>query len=162
MAELRSERAAQAQEDNFGIRSTDLEMVNPGAVHDRTNTRDQDQGIRHGQLEEIEVEVGDSHLTPQRPKQKRQRPVRLGRDGKPLPPRKPRHGVKTFEDLARDSMVEKLLSESRLEGIYSPVEHSGLGTAGVAPGTDEAADERIAEEFRKEFLASAEEKNIAR
>lgn len=162
MAELRSERAAQAQaQADHPQDSALIEPATAGPSQDRTSTRDQVHGLRQGELEEIELD--QQHQTIRTTtKAKRQRPPRLGRDGKPLPPRKPRYGVRTSEDVARDTLVEQLLSESRLENIYSPAAQSALNTAGVAPGADEAADERLAEEFRREFLASAEEKNNAR
>lgn len=103
------------------------------------------------------------HSTPTDPppssKTIKARPPRLGRDGKPLPPRRNRAVRRNSADLARDALVEQILRESRLD-IYDEPETSGAaGTAGVAPGLDEAADERVADAFRREFLASLEEKN---
>lgn len=68
--------------------------------------------------------------------------VRLGRDGKPWRGRKRRGS----DDVKRDKLVEEVLRENRLEIYEEPV---------VEPqviNDDQAADDRIAEAFRKEFM----------
>ncbi|KAJ4396932.1 hypothetical protein N0V93_001154 [Gnomoniopsis smithogilvyi] len=83
----------------------------------------------------------------------RKRP-RVGKDGKPWRGRKRR-----ASDVKRDQMVEALMRENRLD-IYDPPPQ--VETT-AQPGTDEAADERIAEEFRREFMdAMAERRNQRR
>ncbi|KAH0536910.1 hypothetical protein FGG08_006248 [Glutinoglossum americanum] len=67
--------------------------------------------------------------------------VRLGKDGKPWRGRKRR----TSEDIQRDKLVEEVLRESRLE-IYDEVEPP------TKPDDEQAADDRIAEQFRREFM----------
>ncbi|KAE8447651.1 hypothetical protein EG329_010622 [Mollisiaceae sp. DMI_Dod_QoI] len=68
--------------------------------------------------------------------------VRLGPDGKPWRGRKRR----ASEDVARDKLVEEVLRENRLEIYEEPiVEQTTLND-------DQAADDRIAEEFRREFM----------
>lgn len=72
----------------------------------------------------------------------RPRKVRLGRDGKPWRGRNRRNS----EDIKRDQLVEEFLRENRLDVYDHPVESQG------APGEDISADDRIAEEFRREFM----------
>ncbi|MCJ1262248.1 hypothetical protein MMC22_002118 [Lobaria immixta] len=66
--------------------------------------------------------------------------VRLRRDGKPWRGRRRRNS----EDIKRDKLVEEVMRESRLE-IYDEPEPD-LAT------DDQAADDRIAEQFRRDFL----------
>ncbi|CAH0049683.1 unnamed protein product [Clonostachys solani] len=91
---------------------------------------------------------------------------RLGRDGKPWRPRKRRGS----DDIKRDKLVEEFLSENRREcpsaltthtlicvltwslflllvGVYDVPEASA-----PSPAADGEADERLAEEFRRQFL----------
>ncbi|KAF2835037.1 hypothetical protein M501DRAFT_1044660 [Patellaria atrata CBS 101060] len=83
----------------------------------------------------------------------RKHPTRLGKDGKPFRSRKRRNSA----DVARDKLVEEVLRENRLE-LYddgSPV-----------PDPDPAAvnntdnDDRVAEQFRREFLDQLAAKNV--
>ncbi|KAL8719394.1 MAG: hypothetical protein Q9225_003599 [Loekoesia sp. 1 TL-2023] len=66
--------------------------------------------------------------------------VRLRRDGKPWRGRRRRNS----DDVKRDKLVEEVMKESRLE-IYDEPEVE-------MPNDDQAADDRIAEQFRKEFM----------
>jgi len=68
--------------------------------------------------------------------------VRLGRDGKPWRGRKRR----ASDDIKRDKLVEDVLRENRLEIYDEPVVEE------QSMGDDQAADDRIAEAFRKEFM----------
>ncbi|KAI0879407.1 P-loop containing nucleoside triphosphate hydrolase protein [Hypoxylon argillaceum] len=68
----------------------------------------------------------------------RPKKVRLGRDGKPWRPRNRRNS----DDIKRDQLVEEILRENRWPNT----------------GEDEAADDRIAEEFRREFLDAMAER----
>ncbi|KAI9810357.1 MAG: hypothetical protein M1827_006324 [Pycnora praestabilis] len=67
--------------------------------------------------------------------------VRLGKNGRPWRQRKRRNS----EDVKRDKLVEEVLRESRLE-IYDEPDLS------TAPDDEQAADDRIAEQFRREFM----------
>lgn len=75
-----------------------------------------------------------------------QKPVkpRIGKNGKPYIPR-PRKR-RNSADVARDRLVEEVLRETRLE-VYDEPEAASEGEEG-----GQAADDRIAEEFRREFL----------
>lgn len=77
--------------------------------------------------------------------------VRMGRDGKPWRGRKRRNS----EDIKRDRLVEEVLRESRLE-LYDEPE------ATVDVDGDQAADDLIAERFRREFIDAIESRNIRR
>jgi hypothetical protein len=73
--------------------------------------------------------------------------VRLGPDGKPWRGRKRRGS----EDVKRDRIVEEVLRENGL-GIYElPTAAAATDYQGIEGG-DEAADERIAEAFRRDFM----------
>lgn len=98
---------------------------------------------------------GTNDPTPSQQPEKR-KPIRLGRDGKPLRPRR-QPARRTSDDLARDAMVDAVFSEARL-GIYD--ESSRQAASNVArTGQDEDADERMVEEFKREFMANQEERN---
>ncbi|CAD6568375.1 MAG: hypothetical protein ASARMPRED_001692 [Alectoria sarmentosa] len=66
--------------------------------------------------------------------------VRLRKDGKPWRPRKRRNS----EDVKRDKLVEEVMRESRLDIYDEPDEEVN--------NDDQAADDRIAEQFRREFM----------
>ncbi|KAH8815040.1 hypothetical protein F5884DRAFT_851542 [Xylogone sp. PMI_703] len=70
-----------------------------------------------------------------------QKKVRLGKDGKSWKGRKRRGS----DDIKRDKLVEEVLRENRLE-IYEPPPPT------AETNDDQAADDRIAEEFKREFL----------
>ncbi|PNS14311.1 hypothetical protein CAC42_6824 [Sphaceloma murrayae] len=85
---------------------------------------------------------------------KREPKPRFDRHGKPLPPRKPRNW-RSEDDKARDSLVDRLLSESRMEPIY---DHEPSDGNRQGRGLDLDADRRMAEEFEREFRANAAER----
>ena len=117
--------------------------------------------VQSGGIEEVEVSVRDGEDVSGKPRIKKQR-VRIGRDGKPLPPRKPRNAP-TEDDLARDALVERLLSENRFDKTYmDATEPSKPQQSGLQPGQNEDADSRMAEDFRREFLANAAENRAKR
>ncbi|KAM0287731.1 hypothetical protein ACHAQH_000262 [Verticillium albo-atrum] len=76
--------------------------------------------------------------------QRARKKPRLGRDGKPWRPRNRR----TSDDIARDKMVEDILRENRLD-VY---EHPNPSHAATPSAPDDDADDRLAEEFRREFM----------
>ncbi|KAK1967261.1 hypothetical protein LY78DRAFT_746609 [Colletotrichum sublineola] len=73
---------------------------------------------------------------------RRAKKPRLGRDGKPWRPRNRRNS----DDIKRDQLVEEILRENRLDvyDVPKPLEPQYEG--------DGDADDRIAEEFRREFM----------
>lgn len=87
--------------------------------------------------------------------------------GSTFVPRRRRH-IRTEDDIARDALVEQFLSENRLENVYAGPSATGLHATvkterGATPeaaqaGHDRAADIRLAEEFRREFMAEVEER----
>jgi Hepatocellular carcinoma-associated antigen 59 len=80
----------------------------------------------------------------------------LGPDGKPWRSRKNR---RTDEDLKRDRLVEQVLSESKLDIYDAPA--PGTGEDG-GTGEDMAADDRLAEQFKQEFLDAQMARNARR
>ena len=64
--------------------------------------------------------------------------IRLRKDGKPYGWRKRRNS----DDIKRDKLVEEVMRESRLEIYDEPEEDEGANG-------DQAADDRIAEQFRR-------------
>ena len=82
-------------------------------------------------------------------KPRKPRKPRIGRDGKPMKPR-PRKR-RNSEDIKRDQLVEQVLRESRLEIYDEPetAQHDNLND-----GLD--ADEKIAEQFRQDFMDAME------
>ncbi|KAK4233592.1 hepatocellular carcinoma-associated antigen 59-domain-containing protein [Achaetomium macrosporum] len=86
----------------------------------------------------------------------RARKVRLGRDGKPLRSRN-RRGSDTIR---REQLVEEFLSENRLD-IYDTQSDQAANPAALEE-EDGAADDRIAEEFRREFMEAMAQRNRRR
>ncbi|KAI1659890.1 hepatocellular carcinoma-associated antigen 59-domain-containing protein [Daldinia decipiens] len=76
----------------------------------------------------------------------RPKKVRLGRDGKPWRSRNRRNS----DDIKRDQLVEEILRESRLDVYEAPTPPPAAPGSGAED--DGAADDRIAEEFRREFM----------
>lgn len=83
--------------------------------------------------------------------------IRLRKDGKPWRGRKRRTSV----DVKRDKMVEEIMKESRRPASISSIACTPLISVTVEiydepdadlPNDDQAADERIAEQFRREFM----------
>jgi len=88
----------------------------------------------------------------QRPRRKK---PRLGRDGKPLRPR-PRKGPNP-DDIARNTLVEQVLREHGL-GTYDSSRATAPSENAKRRGHDEAADEKMAEEFQQQFLDAMAER----
>jgi hypothetical protein len=78
------------------------------------------------------------------------RKLRVGRDGKPMKPR-PRKR-RNSEDIKRDQLVEQVLRESRLEIYDEPAE----ALLGDINNEDLDTDEKIAEQFRQDFMDAME------
>lgn len=85
----------------------------------------------------------------------RPKKVRLGRDGKPWRPRNRRNS----DDIKRDQLVEEILRESRLD-VYETSTPPAAATPG--PDDDGATDDRIAEEFKREFMEAMAERQQKR
>ncbi|KAL2441154.1 hypothetical protein ABEF95_012909 [Exophiala dermatitidis] len=98
---------------------------------------------------------GQAPIPEEAPAPKSRKP-RIGRDGKPMKPR-PRKR-RNSEDLARDALVEQVLHEHKLDiyDVDDPRRPKGL-TAEDAEAGD--ADERLAEQFRQEFMDAMAERH---
>ncbi|KAK3330344.1 hypothetical protein B0H66DRAFT_611804 [Apodospora peruviana] len=99
-----------------------------------------------GQNVEEEEESGDAQ-----PKK-----VRLGPDGKPWRSRNRRDS----DAIQRDQLVEEFLSENRLDVYDLPSEEPVI--AGDLGEDEEAADDRIAEEFRQQFMDAMSQRHRRR
>ncbi|KAL2142597.1 hypothetical protein VTI28DRAFT_988 [Corynascus sepedonium] len=77
----------------------------------------------------------------------RTRKVRLGRDGKPLRSRNRRGS----DDIIRDQLVEEFLSQNRID-MYDTAQQNQTLDPAALEDEEGAADDRIAEEFRREFM----------
>ena len=154
MASMRAERVSTPMSQTKSPKET------ASITHPTTNshaTRAPTTNLRSGDIEEVEVSLQDGVDSTGKPRMKKQR-VRIGRNGKPLPPRKPRNAP-TEDDIARDALVERLLSENRYDKAYAEPQSSRDMSR---PGHNEDADAQMAEEFRREFLANAAENRAKR
>jgi hypothetical protein len=100
----------------------------------------------HGHLQQVDVTNPTSSTTTTTRRHK--------------PPRKPHwRNRRNSADLARDAMVDQILRESQLN-IYEP----SASTSAAKPASDDNqdADERMAEEFKRNFYAAAEDRAIRR
>ncbi|KAJ4137735.1 hypothetical protein NW768_003325 [Fusarium equiseti] len=84
---------------------------------------------------------------------RRAKKPRLRRDGKPWRPRNRRDS----DAVKRDQIVDEILRETRLD-LYEPAPEQSGSTAGA--DQDGAADERLAEEFRQQFLEDVAERQL--
>ncbi|KAI7784047.1 mrna splicing factor rna helicase [Diaporthe eres] len=123
----------------------------------------------HGKLQEVdlgeEVRMRNANMTEQARRRlageaieadadgSRKR-ARIGKDGKPWRGRKRRGS----DDIKRDQLVEELMRENRLDVYDVPAQPEASGE----PGFDEAADEKIAEQFRREFMDAMSERRQQR
>ncbi|KAH7269881.1 uncharacterized protein BKA55DRAFT_532507 [Fusarium redolens] len=78
---------------------------------------------------------------------------RLRRDGKPWRSRNRRDS----DSLKRDQIVDQILHEARLD-LYEPAPEQNSSTVGA--DQDGAADARLAEEFRQQFLEDVAERQL--
>ncbi|KAI2638077.1 hypothetical protein GGS21DRAFT_488783 [Xylaria nigripes] len=85
----------------------------------------------------------------------RAKKVRLGRDGKPWRPKNRRNS----DDIKRDQLVEDIMRESKLDVYETPTPPAGANPSEEEEG---AADDRIAEQFRREFLDAMAERHRRR
>ncbi|RSL67523.1 hypothetical protein CEP54_003191 [Fusarium duplospermum] len=86
------------------------------------------------------------------PQGRRAKKPRLGRDGKPWRPRNRRGS----DALKRDQLVEEVLRETRLD-VYEMPDQANKASAAEEDG---AADDRLAEEFRQQFLEDVAQRQL--
>ncbi|KAG0650780.1 hypothetical protein D0Z07_2743 [Hyphodiscus hymeniophilus] len=165
-SELAKRRAAEAHTQNQQEKQQQQQISRSGAFsatqtrrvdHEGKKAEAQRQPATLGKLQEIDLgdEARDRNVAQTERARRRldgeqveeegeTKPVkvRLGPDGKPWRGRKRRGS----DDIKRDRLVEDVLRENRLE-IYDelPVESTTIND-------DQAADDRIAEAFRREFM----------
>lgn len=114
-----------------------------------------------GRLQEIELPAApDAQIPPRKNEIQAAKPPRkrVGRNGKEYTskPRKRR----ASEDLRRDALVEAVLHENS-NSIYELPPPPPTVTSGVA-GWNEDADEALAEQFRREFMADVGERRTTK
>lgn len=151
------DNAASAQSPAATPLDSELATPEPGSSPSQSNTDATTQ-------ENVRTTAPTIVQGAKQPQQPKTRPPRLGRDGKPLRPRKDRNR-RTSSDIARENLVMQVLSESRL-GLYEqPVDGPFAGASSSAnptpnpnAGQDEEADERMEREFRRNFVAAQRER----
>jgi len=120
-----SERTVQKQPASLGK----LHEIDLGPDATMKNIARTEAAARRLDGEEMPVEENRGEKKP-----------RLGRNGKPWRSRRRRNS----DDVKRDELVEEVLRESKLE-IYDEPDVD-------MPDGDQAADDRIAEQFRRDFM----------
>lgn len=119
-----------------------IHEIDLGADTSVRNAERTQKAIRRAQNGEALPDQDEKPLKARKP--------RMGRDGKLIKPR-PRKR-RNSEDIKRDQLVEQVLQESRLEIYDGPVE----APAGDTNNRDLDTDERIAEQFRQDFMDAME------
>ncbi|KAK7426380.1 hypothetical protein QQZ08_007135 [Neonectria magnoliae] len=109
-----------------------------------TNVARTERVIQHGGSSVAGEDGGQS---------RRAKKPRLGRDGKPWRPRNRRPS----DAIMRDQIVEEVLRESRLDVYEAPIDASSKPTGNDEDG---AADDRLAEEFRRQFLDDVAQRQL--
>ncbi|KAF5601453.1 uncharacterized protein FSUBG_8159 [Fusarium subglutinans] len=129
----------------------------PGVI--TTTNHESGRAVMQGQLMEISLEdhsarsenaVQADSTTNGGPRAKK---PRLRRDGTPWRPRNRRDS----DALKRDQIVDEILHETRLD-LYEPTPGQNSHTA--VADQDGAADARLAEEFRQQFLEDVAERQL--
>ncbi|KAH7256869.1 hypothetical protein BKA59DRAFT_507775 [Fusarium tricinctum] len=126
-----------------------------------TSNHESGRAVMQGQL--VEIDLGDHGNVPRSGHaaqgdgaadgERRAKKPRLRRDGKPWRPRNRRDS----DAVKRDQIVDEILREARLD-LYEPSLEQTSSTAGA--DQDGAADERLAEEFRQQFLEDVAERQL--
>ncbi|KAF1985875.1 hypothetical protein K402DRAFT_413122 [Aulographum hederae CBS 113979] len=162
MAELRNESASETNPtSSAGQAGSASSIANSPSGPNKPNEEEERQSVGAGKL--MEVDLGPEAALRNRMRTeaavrklhgleeevveeevKRKGKPRLGRDGKPWRGKKRR----TSADIARDKLVEDILKESTLD-IYEASSRAQASADDQVP-----ADDRIAEQFQKEFLES--------
>ncbi|GKU00150.1 hypothetical protein FLAG1_07545 [Fusarium langsethiae] len=148
------------------LQTTSSASASDPARQSSTNAIKHETGraVMQGQL--MEIDLGDhaqdsSAARNGRPSQgdgatggeRRAKKPRLRRDGKPWRPRNRRDS----DAAKRDQIVDEILRETRLD-LYEPAAEQSGSAAGA--DQDGAADERLAEEFRQQFLEDVAERQL--
>ncbi|KAJ2897289.1 hypothetical protein MKZ38_004800 [Zalerion maritima] len=110
--------------------------VDLGAEVREKNLALTEEAMRRLAAADGDVSMTDEHNRPTK--------VKLGKDGKPYRAKNRRDS----DDIERDRIVEELMRENRLD-VYDP---STLAPAQTGGNPEAAADDRIAEQFRREFM----------
>lgn len=127
--------------------STPAETIPSSSATAQQN--DNRSSASHGHLQQVDVTKPVPITTTSSTTPRSQRPPR----------KKHWRNRRNSADIARDAMVDQILRESQLN-IY---ETSASATQPKPPSDDtQDADERMAEEFKRDFYAAAEERAVRR
>ena len=119
-----------------------IHEIDLGVAASLRNAERTETAIRRAQNGEPLPHPDEISVKPRKP--------RLGRDGKPIKPRLRKR--RNSDDIKRDQLVEQVLRESKLEIYDEPVE----ATPGDTDNGDADTDEKIAEQFRQDFMDAME------
>lgn len=170
MAYIDSELAKRRQDPTTSSRGSITGVLGGMSANDTIDAAVQRQPAALGKLHEIDLgpdatltniartEAAKRRLDGRSPESEEEiGKVRLGRDGKPRRNRRRRNS----DDVKRDKLVEEVLRESkRMSYLTSPTRlHSEQYLVDIydepeveLANDDQAADDRIAEQFRREFM----------
>lgn len=159
MAELREgeKRAAEDYASSMNGRRTGIDdaRLSPAA---RAEAHRERQPAGMGKLLEIDLGEEVTRMNAQRT-QEATRKLQSGETAEPSDEHfagRGRRGRKrrTSEDIKRDKIVEDILKESMLDNIYDRTELQPADT-----NDDQAADDRVVEQFRREFMEAVQTRN---
>ncbi|KAK7512858.1 hypothetical protein IWZ03DRAFT_384229 [Phyllosticta citriasiana] len=159
MAELREgeKRAAEDYASSLGGRRPGVYNAHlPLAARADAHRERQPAGM--GKLQEIDLGEEVTRMNAQRTQEATRR-LQSGETAEPSDERfagRGRRGRKrrTSEDIKRDKIVEDILKESMLDNIYDRTELQAAET-----NDDQAADDRIVEQFRRDFMEAVQTRN---
>ncbi|KAK8236817.1 hypothetical protein HDK77DRAFT_300049 [Phyllosticta capitalensis] len=161
MAELREGEKRAAEDYALSQNSTRRPGTNDGplALTARgAESHRERQPAGMGKLQEIDLGEEVTRMNAQRT-QEATRKLQSGELVEPTDERfsgRGRRGRKrrTSEDIKRDKIVEDILKESMLDNIYDRTELQAAET-----NDDQAADDRIVEQFRRDFMEAVQTRN---
>lgn len=119
-----------------------IHEIDLGTSSHHLNAMRTEAALRRANGEAVSAEDSARPIRPRRP--------RLDRFGRPMKPR-PARKRRNSEDLKRDQLVEEVLRETRLDIYDEPPTPGEKTDSNHAEGSGDA-DERMAEQFRQEFL----------
>ncbi|KAF9774508.1 hypothetical protein IL306_007462 [Fusarium sp. DS 682] len=144
---------------NKSQNTSSVSTSNPAPQHPATAlNHESGRAVMQGQLMEIDLHEHSSRsenmfqADSTTDCDRRAKKPRLRRDGKPWLPRNRRDS----DALKRDQIVDEILRETRLD-LYEPAPEQ---YSGADADQDGAADERLAEEFRQQFLEDVAERQL--
>jgi hypothetical protein len=149
---------AQAKEAQPPRIPSPVNPTGPASVAQGTPKQSEKEVERHYAPQEVELPSSSKNAAMQSISRdgapKKDPRIRIGRNGKPYIPRRFRNG-RTSADIERDNAVEAVLRENA-PSTFDPSATEPPKEGEEEWGEGEDADERLAEAFRKEYMAEAE------